>query len=109
MGGVMTRKELDKHLNIIKAHRNNVDNYIHAVKQLSEGIAIDYSYDIECAYIKLVSELAGDTGAWIDWYIISSFVFLTAKVVLVYIPVYPTPIVTGNISNKFDVGFFKPL
>ena len=65
----MTRKELDKHLNIIKAHRNNVDNYIHAVKQLSEGIAIDYSYDIECAYIKLVSELAGDTGAWIDWYI----------------------------------------
>jgi hypothetical protein len=65
----MTRKELDEHLNIIKAHRSNVDNYIHAVKQLSEGIAIDYSYDIECAYIKLVSELAGDTGAWIDWYI----------------------------------------
>ena len=65
----MTRKELDKHLNIIKAHRNNVDNYIHAVKQLSEGIAIDHSYDIECAYIKLVSELAGDTGAWIEWYI----------------------------------------
>jgi hypothetical protein len=69
MGGTMTRKELDKHLNIIKAHRGNVGNYIHAVKQLSEGIAIDYSYDIECAYIKLVSELAGDTGAWISWYI----------------------------------------
>ena len=65
----MTRKELDKHLNIIKAHRGNVDNYIHAVEHLCEGIAIDYSYDLECAYIKLVSELAGDTGAWIEWYI----------------------------------------
>ena len=65
----MTRKELDEHLNIIKAHRSNVDNYIHAVKHLSEGIAIDYSYDIECAYIKLVSQLAGDDGNWISWYI----------------------------------------
>jgi len=39
----MTRKELDKHLQIIKAHRGNVDNYIHAVEHLCEGIAIDYS------------------------------------------------------------------
>jgi hypothetical protein len=69
MGGTMTRKELDEHLNIIKAHRSNVDNYIHAIKQLSDGIAIDYSYDLECAYISLVSKLAGDTGDWISWYV----------------------------------------
>jgi hypothetical protein len=69
MGGTMTRKELDKHLQIIKDHRAKVSMYRNAVLLLSDGVADDFSYCLECAYIKLVSELAGDTGAWIDWYI----------------------------------------
>ena len=65
----MTRKELDKYLNVIKAHRRKVREYRNAVSKLSYGVADDYAESLEESYIKLIAKLAGDNGRWIDWYI----------------------------------------
>jgi hypothetical protein len=69
MGGTMTRKELDRHLSVIKTHRRKVGEYRHAVSRLSDGVADDFSEGLEESYIKLVANIAGDNGRWIDWYI----------------------------------------
>jgi hypothetical protein len=65
----MTRKELDRYLTVIKTHRRKVREYRHAVSQLTEGIVLDYSEDLETAYVAMISKLAGDTNSWVDWYI----------------------------------------
>jgi hypothetical protein len=69
MGGVMTRKELDRYLKVIKTHRRKVSEYRHAVSRLSDGVADDFSEGLEEAYIKLVTKLANDKLNWIEWYI----------------------------------------
>lgn len=66
----MTRKQLDKHLNVVKAyHRKRRAAERSLIPLTVELPSITIADELEEAFIRVVSELAGDRNNWIDWYI----------------------------------------
>lgn len=66
----MTRKQLDNHLSIVKDYMRKLREFEIGLSKGLEDVPIVTVGDILLYdYIKLVSELAGDSLGWIDWYV----------------------------------------
>ena len=66
----MTRKELDRHFNVIKTyHRKRRAAERGLMPLTTEYPCILIADDLEVGYIKAIAELAGDKDQWIYWYI----------------------------------------
>ena len=66
----MTRKELDRHFNVIKTyHRKRRAAERGLMPLTTEYPCILIADDLEDGYIKAIAELAGDKDQFIDWYI----------------------------------------
>lgn len=66
----MTRKQLDKYLNVVKRHLNKHFELENGLRRLFHSeVEINVGDEILTGYISLVEKLCGDEGENISWYI----------------------------------------